>query len=158
MRDIYNWIYGSDFLTETPKAYGFIYEIVFSDGMRYIGKKNFYSRRKRNFGKKEVLALKDKRLKKYEYVTKESDWRTYCSSNHDVINRIKNGDDYTKQILAIAYHKKELTYLEEYSLNINSVLSRDDYYNDNIAGRFFTKDIKEWERTRKLALAKSNED
>lgn len=143
------WYKLGDYIIEPPKGYiGFIYEIVFEDGERYIGKKNFYTHRKRNFGKKELALITDKRLKKYEIVTKESDWRTYCSSNKIVKQKIKDGFDYEKYILFYARTKKELTYLEEYSLYINHVLADDNYLNDNIAGRFFTKDVKEWGLTK----------
>ena len=42
-----------------------------------------------------------------------------------------------------------LTYLEETHLHQKSVLWDDRYYNDNIAGRFFTKDVERWEQIRK---------
>lgn len=141
-----NWKYGRLDFTEAPKGFvGFIYEISFDDGTRYIGKKNFFSNRKRNFGKKELALITDKRLKKYEIITKESDWRDYASSNSLVKRKIKNGDGYKKDILSFARTKKHLTYLEESTLYNNHVLWDDLYLNDNIAGRFFTKDIVEWE-------------
>lgn len=136
---------------EPPKSYvGFVYKIVFDDGKMYIGKKNFYSRRKRNFGKKELAKITDKRLKKYEYVVKESNWRTYTSSNKTVNERIKNGDKYSKYIMAYGLNSKHLTYIEESYLVHKDVLWYKYYYNDNIAGRFYTKDVQEWERIRKL--------
>jgi len=126
-------------------GYGFVYLIEFIDGKKYIGKKNFFTNRKRKFGKKELALMTDKRLKKYEYVTKESNWKDYYSSNKDVVARVENGDDYRKHILVVAKSKKELTYLEESKLFLHRVLFNKSYYNDNIAGRFFTKDVSGWE-------------
>jgi hypothetical protein len=144
-----NWKYKNVDLVEVPDgAFGFVYLIDFGDG-KYIGRKNFFSTRKRNFGKKESALITDKRLKKYEMVTKESDWRTYRSSNTTVKDRVKNGDTYNLKIMSICFSKKELTYTEEFYLYANAVIFKDNYYNDNIAGRFYTKDAKEWEQIKK---------
>lgn len=146
------WKYlGKEMTTPIDNRVGFIYCIEFLEGdyKKYIGKKNFYSTRKRNFGKKEIALLKDKRLKRYEYVTKESDWRAYTSSNKEVNERIKRGDAYSKAILEFCVNKKHLTYCEEATMYRRGVLWDDRYYNDNIAGRFYTKDIEQWEQIRK---------
>ena len=49
-------------------AVGFVYLMNYksSDGKfySYIGKKNFYSKRKKKFGKKALAAMTDKRAKK----------------------------------------------------------------------------------------------
>ena len=144
-----DWKYLGNKLNEAPIGFiGFIYRIKFDDGTSYIGKKNFFSHRKRKFGKKELALITDKRLKKYEIVTKESDWRTYASSNPTVKEKIRNDEGYEKEIICFARTKKHLTYLEEYELYKRWVLADDSYLNDNIAGRFFTKDVKEWESKR----------
>lgn len=124
--------------------YGFVYMIEFENGHRYIGKKSFFSNRKRKFGKKEIAKLTDKRLKKYEIVKKESNWRTYTSSNPIVNSRIKNGEDYQKYVICLAKDKKHLSYLEEQELHRNYVLWDDQYLNDNIAGKYFKSDIERW--------------
>lgn len=141
------WVLNNRELKKAPKnAFGFIYEIEFEDDTKYIGKKNFYSRRKRNFGKKELALITDKRRKKYEIVTKESDWKGYNSSNKLILSRIKAGDlPVTKKVLSIARCKKELTYLEERELFLSDALRDGSYLNDNIAGKFYTKDFEAWE-------------
>jgi len=145
-----NWKYKNIEFNEAPNGYvGFIYMIKFEDGKRYIGKKNFFSLRKRNFGKKELKLITDKRLKKYEMVSKESNWKDYCSSNTEVASKIKNGDRYVKDILSFGTCSKHLTFLEEQYLYFHRVLYNENYLNDNISGRFFTKDISEWEYKRK---------
>lgn len=139
-----SWIYQGEEVNSLEKipegAIGFVYHIVTSEGREYIGKKNLYTKRKRKFGKKEIAKLTDKRLKHWEYVVKESDWKTYNSSNKQLKEDIKNGIEITKYIVAYAFEKKELSYLEEKNLWCNGVLEHGDkYYNDNISGRYFKK-------------------
>ena len=80
------WIYRGQCITELADmpedVFGFIYKITNGKTNEfYIGKKQVVSVRKRNFGKREIAALEDKRMKKYEMITKESDWKQYRSSN-----------------------------------------------------------------------------
>jgi hypothetical protein len=138
------WIYNGEEITSIDQmpegAIGFVYNIVTNEGREYIGKKNLYSKRKRKFGKKEIAKITDKRKKHWEYVTKESDWKTYNSSNKELKEDIKNGVEVTKYILQFAFEKKELSYLEEKHLWCCGVLEHGDkYYNSNIAGRYYKK-------------------
>ena len=77
-KEINCWLYeGKKFELEMiPKgAVGFVYEmnaIIKGKKLSYIGKKNFYSIRKKKFGKKATAAMTDKRKKKYEIVKKPS--------------------------------------------------------------------------------------
>lgn len=136
------WVYKGEEITsieQVPEgAYGFVYHIVTDEGREYIGRKNLFTKRKRKFGKKEIAAMTDKRLKTYEYVNKESNWLTYTSSNIELNEDIKNGTEITKYIVDFAFEKKQLSYLEEKSLWCNGVLEHGDkYYNSNISGRYF---------------------
>lgn len=115
---------------------GFIYLIETSKG-KYIGKKSLFTKRKRRFGKKEIAKITDKRKKHWEYVIKESDWKTYCSSNKELRELIKGGLKCKKYILGYAQTKKELSYKEEKQLFINEVLEDKKYFNSNISGRYF---------------------
>lgn len=140
------WIYeinGKKAKLRTPPlgAVGFVYIIVFADGQKYIGKKNFWTNRKRRFGKREIAKLKDKRKKKYEIVTKESNWEEYTSSNPEVNVLIERGYKYKKRILRICKGKKELSYYEEKYLFMNGAIESDDYLNGNIAGRYYKRDL-----------------
>jgi len=130
-----------DFIPES--FIGFIYLIITYDGKRYIGKKNFYTKRKRKFGKKESALITDKRKKLWEHVIKESDWKTYVGSNKELQKDIAKGIKYEKYIIDYARSKKELSYKEEKQLYINEVLESDIWYNSNISGRFFRKDVKQ---------------
>lgn len=122
---------------------GFVYEIVTNSGKVYIGKKNVYSTRKKKLGKKELALLTDKRLKKYKVVVKESDWKTYTGSNKELLAELKNGETIrSREILNVCTTVKELTYFETKHLFCNDVLLSDNYFNDNILGKFYRKDLK----------------
>ena len=58
---------------------------------------------------------------------------------------IKEGKqfEFEKYILKLAPNKKLLTYYETKYLFVYDVLERpDEYYNDNILGKFYTKDLE----------------
>lgn len=136
------WIYNGekiDNIDKVPKdSFGFVYIITnLTNGKQYIGTKQLFFKRKRNFGKKEIEELKDKRLKKYEIITKESNWLTYTGSNSTLNNDIKKGHKIKKEILMFVNTKKQLTYYEVRALMCNNVLESNDYYNDNILGKFY---------------------
>ena len=76
---------------------------------------------------------------------KESDWKTYYGSHPEIKEFIKAGmaDDFEREILEFAFSPKHLTYLETRYLFEKRVLEFPNlYYNDNILGKFFRKDIQ----------------
>lgn len=121
-------------------AVGFVYMMNYkhSDGIMYsyIGKKNFYSKRKKKFGKKALAAMTDKRAKKYEMVTK-LDYENYFSSNKELKQAYKDGKLIYRTILKICFSKASLTYEETKAQFKHKVLERDYYLNGNILGRFY---------------------
>ena len=122
-------------------AFGFIYQTIHTPtGKRYIGKKSLIYNLKKKLGKKEKLLWEGKgRPPVYKRVLKESDWKNYYGS-HSFIKEA-NEKDLKREILEIAYHKKELTYLEcKYQFTLGVLESR-SYLNDNILGKFFDKDF-----------------
>ena len=154
------WTYKGKLITELSDmpedVFGFIYKITNGKTDEYyIGKKQVVSVRKRNFGKKEIAALEDKRMKKYEMVTKESDWKTYRSSNKEVkswfdenekaLNEDRR-DDINNQlkleILRFCSNKKSLTYYELQEQFAHDVLGDECSLNDNLLGKFFRKDLE----------------
>ena len=148
------WTYNGKYITKLSdmpeNVFGFIYKITNGKtGQFYIGKKQVVSIRKRKFGKKETAALQDKRMKKYEMVTKESDWSSYRSSNKEVTNwfitdGIPNEDinDQLKlEILRFCTNKKSLTYYELQEQFAHDVLGDELSLNDNLLGKFFRKDL-----------------
>ena len=121
-------------------AVGFVYVMNYlaKDGKMYsyIGKKNFFSRRKKKFGKKKLAAMTDKRAKKYEIVVKP-DYENYFSSNVEIKKAYKEGRIIYRTILEICFTKTQLTYQEAKYQFKYEVLERDEYLNGNILGRFY---------------------
>lgn len=143
------WIYNGSFITEIndmPEGtIGFIYKITNGKtGEYYIGKKNVLSTRKRKFGKKEIALLTDKRLKTYEMITSESDWKSYRSSNKQVQEwfKDKENDQLELRILRFCSSTKSLTYYELQEQFSHDVLGDRRALNDNLLGKFFRKDLE----------------
>jgi len=142
------WRYKGSHITELgdmpENLFGFIYKITNTKtGEYYIGKKQVVSVRKRNFGKKEIALLEDKRLKKYEMITKESDWKTYRSSNQNVKEWFTKDSQICKlEILRFCSNKKSLTYYELQEQFSHDVLGDELALNDNLLGKFFRKDLE----------------
>ena len=144
------WVYNSKPITnlnDFPKdTFGFIYIVKNNDTNKsYIGKKVLYHNKKVKLGKKEVAELTGVgRKPTTKIVTKESDWETYYGSNKEVMQLIKDGkqDLFTRTIIKLAPNKKLLTYYETQALFTYKVLEHpESLYNDNILGKFFTKDF-----------------
>jgi len=149
----YNWIYNghdinsiSDIQVHCPNVWGFVYLLTLRDkksgkvSYQYIGKKNLYSKRKRNFGKKESAKLADKRKKKYEYVIKESDWKVYISSNKFIKENYKDYDIY-REILILCTNDNDLTYQEAKHIICSDALENPAYLNDGVSIRRFGKKL-----------------
>ena len=140
-----NWLYkGSEIneISDLPNnAFGFVYQTThLPTNKKYIGKKSLMYNLKKKLGKKEKALWEGKgRPPVYKRVLKESDWKNYYGS-HSFIKEA-NEKDLKREILEIAYHKKELTYLEcKYQFTLGVLESR-SYLNDNILGKFFDKDF-----------------
>jgi hypothetical protein len=140
------WIYSFyniNNIDDIPEnAIGFVYRIVDETGREYIGQKSLYTKRKKNFGKRKVAEITDKRKKTYEYVVKESDWLTYTGSNKELNENIKSGLKYRKEILKFCFNKKQLMYYEtKYLMIYGSIEPGNNSYNGNILGKFYPKDL-----------------
>ena len=131
------WYFNGKPYTEihSEEFIGFIYRIDFED-KSYIGKKQFYSKTTKKLGKKALEARTDKRLSKKQTTIKESNWKTYKSSN--AILKTKKEEQLTKTIIAFATNLRQLTYLEVKAQFVFEVLESDKWYNQNILGRFFS--------------------
>jgi len=133
-----NWKYeGEDVLNIPSEVYGFIYLIEYTDGTKYIGKKNCFTYTKKNFGKKRLAKVIDRRLKTYETVIKESNWRSYNGSTK--LSMDKTISD--KQILMFCNNKTDLTYYEAVYLFYFDVLFDESFLNANILGKFYAGQI-----------------
>jgi hypothetical protein len=127
-------------------TFGFIYITTHKpSGVSYIGKKSLYHNVKRKLTKKELAEQTGRgRKPTTQVVQKESDWKTYYGSTKQIVELIKGGkqEDFTREILQFVFNKKLLTYYECKYLFINEVLEHPDkWYNDNLLGKFFTKDF-----------------
>ncbi len=139
------------------KSYGFIYQVThIPTGKKYIGKKVLFFERNKRLGKKALEALKEERRKKglrgrtplKQKIVKESDWKTYYGSHKEILKLLKENkySEFKREIIEYVPSKKLLTYYECKHLFIREVLeNRDIYLNDNILGKFFTKDLNEIE-------------
>ena len=152
------WLYKNEVIesiNQMPEnSYGFIYQVThLPTNRKYIGKKVLYFERNVKLGKKELQALKEERKAKgiggrppaKKKVVKESDWKTYYGSQTEIKELVNNGkeSDFKREILKFVDNKKHLTYYECKYLFIYEVLeNNEEYINDNILAKFYSKDFK----------------
>ena len=148
-----DWIYLNgevinDLSQFPPNSYGFVYKIRHIPSNKiYIGKKILINLRKVKLTKKDLSLYENQPGRKptHKRVRKESDWKTYWGSNKELLELVKNEPDenFERQILKIASTKKLLTYYETQCLFVYQVLEKpEEFFNDNILGKFFTKDFE----------------
>ena len=129
------WLYdGKVFESEDIKDYfGFCYILTdFENGKQYIGRKYFYSVRKKKGIRKKVRS--------------ESDWKTYYSSSKKIQQMVlESGPNrFKREILSLYKKKGQVNYNETKLLFQHNVLEavNDDgeklYYNENIMNRYFS--------------------
>ena len=135
-------------VTQFPEnTFGFVYIVTHKPTNKsYIGKKVLYHTRKQKIGKRELQRLEKAvgRRPSYKLVVKESDWLKYYGSQKEIKNLLMEGkkDEFERLILKLAPNKKLLTYYETKYQMIYQVLEKpDEFFNDNILGKFFTKDF-----------------
>lgn len=150
---IFDWKYKNKIISEIndmkkyePNVWGFVYMMTLRDKKsneikyQYIGKKNIYSKRKRNFGKKEILQMKDKRSKKYEYVISESNWKSYISSNK-FIKTNYNSFNISREIILFSTNDMDLKYKEAKEIICQNALEDDNFLNDGVSIRKFKQRV-----------------
>jgi len=135
-------------ITELPKnTFGFIYIVTHKPTNKsYIGKKYLFHNKKQKIGKKELALLQggSGRRPKYKQVIKESDWKTYYGSQTEIKQLLVEGrkDEFERNIIKCVQTKKQLTYFEiKYQMKYEVLEKPDEFYNDNILGKFFTGDF-----------------
>ena len=134
-------------IEELPQnAFGFIYITThIPSGVSYIGKKSLYHNVKRKLTKKELAEQTGRgRKATTQVVQKESDWKTYFGSAKPIQALIKEGkqDEFTREIIQVVDNKKLLTYYEcKYLFTMGVLENSTAYFNDNILGKFFTRDF-----------------
>jgi len=144
------WLYNEKVISsieDMPQGtFGFIYITTHKpSGVSYIGKKSLYHNVKRKLTKKELAEQTGRgRKPTTQVVQKESDWKTYYGSTKQIVELIKGGkqEDFTREILQFVFNKKLLTYHEcKYLFSYGVLEQPQKYFNDNILGKFFTKDF-----------------
>ena len=135
-------------ITQFPEnTYGFVYiNKHIPSGKSYIGKKVLQFTKKVKLGKKELAALTGVvgRRPSYKIAVKESDWQNYWGSNKYLKELIKEEplENFERQILICVPTKKLLTYYEVKYQMVYQVLEKpEEFFNDNILGKFYTKDF-----------------
>ena len=128
-------------------VFGFVYKIHnIKENKSYIGKKVVAFNKKKKLTKKELLEYTGQGRKPTHKVgTSESDWASYYGSNKFLLEDIKHlsTSQFRRKILEFAFSKKHLTYLELKHQCVLGVLEHPEkFYNDNILGKFFTKDFE----------------
>ena len=129
------WLYdGKVFESEDIKDYfGFCYILTdLENGMKYIGRKYFYSVRKKKGIRKKVRS--------------ESDWKSYYSSSKKIQQMVlESGPNrFKREILSLYKKKGQVNYNETKLLFQHNVLEAVDeygkklYYNENIMNRYFS--------------------
>ena len=150
---VFDWKYKNKIISEIndmkkyePNVWGFVYMMTLRDKKsneikyQYIGKKNIYSKRKRNFGKKEVLQMKDKRSKKYEYIISESNWKSYISSNKFIKTNYNNFNIY-REIILFSTNDMDLKYKEAKEIICQNALEDDNFLNEGVSIRKFKQRV-----------------
>lgn len=124
------WYFNGKPFDEVDKEMeGFVYLITnLTNNKKYIGKKNFWERRK---------DPKTGRRK-----TKVSNWQKYYGSCDELKEDVKllGADNFKREILYLCPHKKSMSYYETYEQFKRDVLLREDYYNTNISGNFYSSE------------------
>jgi hypothetical protein len=144
------WLYQNkviDKIEDFPEnTFGFIYKTTHIPSNRsYLGKKSLYHNIKKKLTKKELNEQTGPGRKSLtKQIQKESDWKTYYGSAKPILELIKEGKqkEFTREILQLVSNKKLLTYYEcKYLFSYGVLESPEQWFNDNIQGRFFTKDF-----------------
>ena len=136
-------------ITDFPdNTFGFVYRIVHKPtGKSYIGKKVLYYQRKVKLTQKDLKMYEGVvgRKPSYKLAIKESDWESYWGSNKLLkeVMDLEPIENFERHIIKTAPDKKLLTYYETKYQMIYQVLEKpDEFFNDNILGKFFTKDFE----------------
>ncbi len=146
-----NWTYikkEMETISDFPdNTHGFVYRIVHKPtGKVYIGRKILQNTTKVKLGKKELKELAGVvgRKPAYKLAVKESNWKTYWGSNKFLkeLYEIEPKENFEREILICAPTKKLLTYYElKYQILYEVLEKPEEFFNDNILGKFFTRDF-----------------
>lgn len=122
------WLFnGEPFSTEDIKNYvGFVY-CIRGPALSYIGRKYFWSIRKKPGAKKGQKKIK-----------KESDWKDYYGSSNSLqedIDKIGK-ENFQREIVSLHSTRGDVNYAETKLQFLLNVLESNKYYNDNILVKY----------------------
>jgi len=116
-----DWLYHGEPFLDPGEHYGFVYMITNNTtGRKYIGKKFFWFKKRKQVNKKRKT------------VTVESDWKSYWSSSEEVKKDVKELGKglFTREIIHLCPTKGVTNYLEAKEQFLRNVLEqKDEYYN-----------------------------
>ena len=128
------WLYNNEpYNGHDVKSYfGFVYLITdLMTNRKYIGRKYFWSL------KKIKGKVKKSRI--------ESDWRDYYSSNDFIKNEAKKDPlRFKREILHLCESKGKTNFFEIHEQFLREVLFSEEYYNDQINGKWFKTNIMKY--------------
>jgi hypothetical protein len=146
------WTYKGELVQDDIwKGYeGFIYEITYECGTKYIGRKSFFTtttkpepKSQKTIGKYlsegyEKVGYNKNRKRHYKYVKKiESNWREYTGSS----KLTKDMKVVSKEILVICEKLVDMTYWEMYYLFAKDVIFNDKYINQSAGKGFYAGQV-----------------
>jgi hypothetical protein len=132
-----NWTYKGEeiksHLDLHPDCTDFVYELTFTDGTKYIGKKTVRSVRRLKPTKEQLAKRKNavrKELKNLPFVK-------YVGSSSENTDKVLS----KKEILYQSSNKKTASYLEVVLLILNDAIFNDKFTNKNISGTYFDNSL-----------------
>lgn len=148
------WLYKGkpfDIDSEAIKQYhGFVYVMTNKlNGMKYIGKKSFWSYKTPKGAKRKVKV--------------ESNWRSYFSSSDEIKDYIKESgkENWIREIVYLCKEEKYMNYLEVKLQFTLGVLESEDWINNNINGLWYSSWVMGIEKSvddYKLTNSNDNDD
>ena len=124
------WYFNGDIFEsdQIDKAEGFVYLITNTiTNRKYIGRKYFY----------EIRKVKGKARR----VRRESNWKSYYGSSPGLSEDIEKygKNSFKREILSLHKTRGDVNYEEVKQQFLNNVLESDEWYNDNINGKWRSK-------------------
>lgn len=128
-----SWFYQGKPFTDPGECYGFVYLITnMQNGRRYVGKKFFWSLKR-----KQVNKVR----KRYKV---ESDWKDYWSSSDELREDVRTlgPENFKREILHLCKNKGSTNYLEAKEQFVRGVLESKDWYNSWIQVKVHRSHVK----------------
>lgn len=128
-----DWLYRGEPFLDPGEYYGFVYCVTnLLSGRRYIGKKFFWSTKR-----KQVNKVR----KRYKV---ESDWKDYWSSSDELKEDVRTlgPENFKREILHLCKNKGSTNYLEAKEQFVREVLESKDWYNSWIQVKVHRSHVK----------------